>query len=163
MAYKGVPPKDDDARQRRNAPIFDKTPVKWDGIVRGPELPGPYAWCNRTKEWWQMWRESPQAMVMHDSDWESMLETALLHNRLWSNPSGQTPQALTNLTAEIRRRVAAFGATFEDRLKLRMSISSPATEAAEEAQIKADAESAVDYFSKLTQAAAEVERPGESA
>ncbi len=153
MTYRGTPPKDDDARQRRNAPIYDKTQVKWDGITRGPDLPDEYTWCKRTQDWWEMWRTSAQAMVMHDSDWESMLETAMLHNRFWDHECSDT--ARNAIAAELRRRVAAFGATFEDRLKLRMSVDTPHAAMAQEAQIKQDAAEAVNYLERLKKAVAE--------
>lgn len=153
MTYRGTPPKDDDARQRRNAPIFDKTQVKWDGNVRGPELPDDYTWCKRTQQWWEMWRCSAQAMVMHDSDWESMLETAMLHNRFWDHECSDT--ARNAIAAELRRRVAAFGATFEDRLKLRMSVETPHTAMAREAEVANDAKEVVNYLERLNKAVAE--------
>lgn len=159
MPYKGTPPKDDEARQRRNPPIFDKTQVFWDGVRRGPDLPNDkvYRWSMRTTEWWNKWRDSPQAMVMHESDWESMLETALLHNRFWHPDCSDT--ARNALAAEIRRRVAAFGATFEDRLKLRMQIQNNLTEEEMEAQIAKDAAQIVNYADRLNKAVAEEPKP----
>lgn len=148
--------KDDDDRVRRNAPVYDKVPVKWDGLCRGPELPVEHDWCQRTREWWEVWRNSPQSMVMTPTDWELMLESALLHNMLWSPRKNQGAVSVTQLASELRRRVAAYGASFEDRVKLRMSIDSPQTAASEEAEIEQAAAQAVDYASRLVEKAAEL-------
>src|SRR6185369_4297203 len=123
MAINGPRPKADDERERRNAPTFSSTYIKADGRLHGPRLPRGTNWCDRTKEWWEAWRRSPQAMVMTDTDWEFLLETALLHNMLWSPAPTITASekgarvrngavSATQLAAEIRQRVAKFGATF---------------------------------------------------
>lgn len=168
MAISGLPPKHDDERQRRNAPVYKKVPLKWDGQVRGPELPKDIGvtWCPKAKDWWEKWRRSPQSMVMHETDWEEMLITAVLYNEFWlpkfvRNPStkkleqvSKSPAEMKNLAHEIATRLAAYGATYEARLKLRMEIITPLTEAAEKAAIEKDAESAVNYMEMLTKSAA---------
>lgn len=155
-------PKDDEDRLRTNPPVFHKVPVRWDGIQRGPDLPENYEWCERTQEWWAMWRNSPQSMVMLDSDWEVMLETAYLHHMLWRREytlagiekfvGGTTA---VNLASEIRRRVSSFGATFEDRAKLRMSITTPNDGNLDDIEIDNAVDEVVDYASKLAKKAAE--------
>lgn len=45
MAIQGPAPKHEDDRVRRNAPIYDKIQVEWDGQIRGPELPKRWAAC----------------------------------------------------------------------------------------------------------------------
>lgn len=148
--------KDDDDRVRRNAPIYDKIQAKWDGQIRGPELPDDQNWCARTRQWWQTWRSSPQSMVMTPTDWELMLETALLVDMLWApRRSNQGAVSVTQLASEIRRRVAAYGASFEDRMKLRMSIDTPQSAMAQEEEIEQAASSAIDYAERLAQKAAE--------
>jgi hypothetical protein len=163
----GLPPKPDDERNRRNPPIYKTVPVQWDGIVRGPELPKDVGvnWCPRTREWWEKWRCSPQGMVMHATDWEHMLETALLHNELWSpkivlDSNGnlvqvsKTAAEMKGLATEIRSRVAAFGCTYEDRLKLRIEIRTPQSEADRQAEIASAAEEAINYAEMLAKEAA---------
>jgi hypothetical protein len=78
-----------------------------------PDLPDDYDWHPRTREWWEMWKRSPQADVMIESDWSFLLDTALMHDAMWSK--GQW-----TLAAEVRLRVAKFGATPEDRARLRL-------------------------------------------
>lgn len=152
MALRGPAPKPDDERTRRNAPLHSKTNVQWDGITRGPELPEDHQWSKRTREWWDTWRNSPQSMVMTATDWEVMLETALLHTQLWEPWNGKAMGAvsITQLASEVRRRVAAYGATFEDRLKLRMQIETPLDGAApSEQDIQRTAKKVVDYAQRL--------------
>lgn len=156
-------------RIRRNPETYVIDNVEWDGVKRGPSLPRGRTWCVETKRWWDQWRKSPQSMLMTDSDWDFMLDTALLHNMLWSQgeaekfydenrPGGRRPNGAVStvqLAAEIRQRVAKFGATYEDRKKLRMVVSSPALEQMNEDRFSEDADDAVDYAERLLKKAAE--------
>lgn len=139
--------------------------VKADGKLHGPPLPRGIVWCDRTKDWWHAWRKSDNAMLMTDMDWEFHLDTAILHNMLWSppdyssyedgkykRPNGAVSQ--TQLASEIRQRVGKFGATYEDRKKLRMAVDSPMTQQSDEDQIEEEAEAAVDYATRLAEKAA---------
>jgi len=155
MPITGPEPKDDDQRVRRNVPTFDKVVLSWDGLRRGPNLPRDTEWSKATKEWWNAWRNSAQAMVMGETDWETLKEAALVHNMIHQPKTkivdGEVVHVpisateLTNLLAELRRRVAAFGATFEDRKKLRMHIETPSNED----KVLEAAEEVVDYASRL--------------
>ncbi|HEY9369747.1 hypothetical protein [Streptomyces sp.] len=53
---------------------------------------------------------------MIESDWYFLLDTALMHTTMWSK--GQW-----TLAAEVRLRVAKYGATPEDRARLRMQFA----------------------------------------
>lgn len=108
----GPAPKDPARRARRNK---DTVPTSTIQFVRAeqPELPDGIEWHPRTVEWWAMWAESPQAEHFMASDWDFLLDTALMHHAMWSK--GQW-----TLAAEVRLRVAKFGATPEDRARLRM-------------------------------------------
>jgi len=78
-----------------------------------PELPGGTGkWPARTVAWWQMWGDSAQARQFVASDWEFLLETALIHAKFWAGDM--------SLAGELRIRVAKFGATPEDRARLRI-------------------------------------------
>lgn len=114
MAGRGPAPKDPAKRRRRNADPVPATVVAADGQVRGPELPGDVDWPERTRRWWKTWRTSPQAKTLTETDWDFLLDTALLHSRLWRGDA--------KVSAELRLRVAKFGATPEDRARLRMQI-----------------------------------------
>lgn len=127
MAGRGPAPKDPEKRRRRNADPVPQTVVTDDGELRGPELPDfeierdgqlvDFVWPARTVEWWRTWRSAPQAQAFTDTDWSFLLDTALLHARFWSGEA--------SVGAELRLRVAKFGATPEDRARLRMSIGEP--------------------------------------
>lgn len=145
--------KEDADRARKNAPTYPKVPVTWDGMKRGPELPEDRNWCQRTREWWDVWRNSPQSMVMLPTDWELMLETAVLHNMLWNPGKNAGAVSVTQLSGEIRRRVAAYGASFEDRVKLRMEIETPDMLSKEEAFLKDAERTTVNYSERLKKVA----------
>lgn len=53
-----------------------------------------------TMEWWETWRGHPMANTWGATDWDFLIDTALLHAALWS---GDVRQA-----AELRRRTAKF-------------------------------------------------------
>lgn len=149
MSYKGKAPKPDEERVRRNAAVFQRVPVEWDGHVRGPNLPGQYSWSAMTLEWWEEFRRSPQSMVCVDSDWRFLLDTALLVDRYWRDPLNTPIPHLTTLAAEIRRRLGAYGATFDDRLKQRMEIRSPQSAAAEKAEVQQAASRGINYLEMM--------------
>ena len=121
MAGRGPAPKPPDQRARRN-----KDPIALKVIeaepVSQPDLPDG-DWHPRTMDWWRMWGESPLSTEFTANDWSELLDTALIHTAFWS---GDTKQA-----AELRQRAAKFGATPEDRARLRIQFA-----AAEEADEK---------------------------
>lgn len=120
MSGMGPAPKDPSKRRRRNADPISARSLARDNIVRGPELP-PGGWHVRTIEWWEMWRNSPQAIEFTDSDWSFLLDTAILHNLLWQNSTDE--KVVSKVSSELRLRVAKFGATPEDRARLRMQFA----------------------------------------
>jgi len=109
--------RDNDARQS----------VKSDGKLGGYALPDdvlPFdketgarqEWHPQTIRWWNNWRASPQGTrMLTDADWDFLLDTALMHNAMWSN-------GRWDFAAEVRLRVAKFGATPEDRARLKFDI-----------------------------------------
>ena len=126
MAGRGRPPKPTAERRRRNTDAIPGTRVADDGLIRGPELPDGVDWHPQTVAWWQTWRRSPLAQAWFATDWDFLLDTAMLHSRMWSTGS-------LGLAAEVRLRVAKLGATTEDRARLRLSVQAPEMDAAETA------------------------------
>ena len=122
MAGRGPAPKDPAERRRRNKPAVEPVVIQGDGVVRGMDLPPLVEWPEPTRTWWETWRSSAQAATFTDTDWSFLLDTALLHARLWTGES--------SAAAELRLRVAKFGATPEDRARLHMSIEEPEAAAA---------------------------------
>ncbi|MEE8668286.1 MAG: hypothetical protein SOI13_01575 [Bifidobacterium mongoliense] len=83
--------------------------LKWDGVVRGLELPScrpdGKEWLDLTKQYYYSFRVSPQAVKLGtDLDWYSVLDTCLLKDNFFRRPGGV-------LAAEIRARENAFGIT----------------------------------------------------
>lgn len=124
MAGRGPAPKDPSQRRRRNADPVPTVELEADDELRGPDLPIDVLpkneqWHRRTREWWRTWRASPQAQTFTATDWDFLLDTALMHHAMWS--AGRWEFA-----SELRLRAAKFGATPEDRLRLRMKVTDPA-------------------------------------
>jgi hypothetical protein len=117
MGGRGPAPKDPSERRRRNA-APEMAVVAPDDQVRGPELPDGYEWPAATLAWWTTWRESPQAQMFLATDWDYLLDTAVLHAEFWLGDR--------SVEAGLRLRVAKFGATPEDRQRLRFSVGEPA-------------------------------------
>lgn len=116
MAGRGFPPKDAAQRRRRNAaPAV--TVVASDGKVYGPDLPDTYEWPPATITWWKTWRTSPQASKFTETDWSFLIDTAVLHAEFWLGNR--------SVAAELRLRAAKFGATPEDRARLKISVGEP--------------------------------------
>lgn len=116
MSGRGPAPKDPSQRARRNR--ADVTVVESDGGVHGPELPDTYEWPPETRAWWETWRTSAQAKTFTDTDWSFLLDTAVLHAEFWMGKR--------DLAAELRLRAAKFGATPEDRARLKLAVGEPA-------------------------------------
>lgn len=128
MAGRGPAPKDPDKRARRNKdplglrvivaepvaqpdlPEFDVT-VEVDGELSSRR----FRWPEHTRDWWRMWAESPLSADFTSTDWSELMDTAILHARLWSGDH--------RVASELRLRVAKFGATPEDRARLRIQFA----------------------------------------
>jgi hypothetical protein len=83
----------------------------------GPELPETFDWPEATRNWWSTWRRSAQASTFTDTDWSFLLDTAMLHAKFWLGDR--------TLAGELRLRAAKFGATPEDRARLKIEIGEP--------------------------------------
>ncbi len=124
MPGRGPAPKQNDRRARRNS---DPVPLRVISVepIEQPELPtvmvevdgslAEFRWPAVTLDWWRMWAESPLSAEFTSSDWSFLVDTALLHARLW--------MGVTSVASELRLRVAKFGATPEDRLRLRIQFA----------------------------------------
>jgi len=115
MAGMGPRPKDPAKRARSNADPIPAIVLKPKYALQ-PDLPEGFPWPARTVEWWEMWRDSPQAPIFTSTDWDFLLDTALIHADVWGNWN-------LDRLAELRLRVAKFGATPEDRARLRISFA----------------------------------------
>lgn len=74
-------------------------------------------WHKQTVKWWNAWRKSPQATrMLTEPDWQFLLDTALMHHQMWEYGRWE-------LAAEVRLRVQKFGATPEDRARLKVEVA----------------------------------------
>lgn len=126
MPGRGPAPKGSRSRSRDQQV---RETVKSDGLVGGFDLPEgllfnaktgePEEWHPATVAWWEVWRHSPQSTRMvTDADWSFLLDTALMHHQMWKTGRFE-------LSGEVRLRVAKFGATPEDRARLKFDIEVP--------------------------------------
>ena len=111
MAGRGPAPKPANRRARTN--VDPRTTILRYIPAVQPALPDDIEWHPQTCSWWATWADSSQADTFTATDWDFLLDTALMHTCMWSK--GQW-----TLAAEVRLRVAKFGATPEDRARLRM-------------------------------------------
>lgn len=116
-------PNPDAVRRGTHADIVDPLLLGPSQGILGPELPVHIDWHYRTLEWWQTWRGSAQAAHFLDTDWEFMLETAVIHNTFWDDYT--RPSDRIRASTELRNRMAKLGSTVEDRAKLRMRSPKP--------------------------------------
>lgn len=155
MAGVGPTPKDPSQRARRNKATTPQTILRFEH-AEAPDLPTfeievdgdlvEFHWPARTVEWWAMWRASPQSEHFGSTDWDFLLDTALIHARYWR---GDLSQA-----AELRLRVAKHGATMEDRARLRMAFAE--ADEADGGKGSSGSDAAKERYAKLR-----VLRPGE--
>lgn len=128
MPGRGPAPKDPRKRARRNHDPIALRIVEVDPEPQ-PDLPSfdvqvevdgalvsqTFTWPERTREWWRMWADSPLSDDFTSTDWSELLDTALLHARYWKGD--------VKVASELRLRVAKFGATPEDRARLRIQFA----------------------------------------
>lgn len=118
MAGRGSAPKSAGRRARRNQDATPTTILRFEEAPQPElvELPGGEEWCPATRAWWRMWGECPQAEHFSVTDWDFLMDTALIHNDVWGYLN-------LDRLPELRLRVAKFGATPEDRARLRMQFA----------------------------------------
>ena len=81
--------------------------------TKQPKLSADFDWPAETRDWWKMWADSPLSNDFTSTDWSELAITARLHAAV---VTGELKYA-----AELRLRVAKFGATPEDRARLRIT------------------------------------------
>jgi hypothetical protein len=119
MAGRGAAPKTAHQRPRDTKRRIDDKAVRvpdrpYDGPV--PDLEGDF-WHPATLRWWDTWTRSPQAHMFTVTDWAFLEETAYIANAFY--------EGNMSVASELRLRVAKFGATPEDRARLRLQFVPP--------------------------------------
>jgi hypothetical protein len=74
------------------------------------------------KRFWKTWATSPQSSTWAETDWAELEITVKLVDAFFAGDA--------KLAGEIRQRVAKWGATTEDRARLRMTLTPPEDESA---------------------------------
>ena len=115
MAGRGPAPKDPSRRARRNADPIPQTVLRQE-VAKPPALPPELGKHAVVKRWWETWKASPQAEHFGSTDWLFLLETAYIVRAFHVDGD-------MKVAAELRQRVAKFGATPEDRARLRMQFA----------------------------------------
>ncbi|MDQ1016684.1 phage terminase small subunit [Streptomyces afghaniensis] len=111
---RGPAPKDN--AQRRNVhPNAQTLPAE---LQPGRELPkGLGITTPGAKRFWRTWSTAPQTAAWTETDWAELELTTKLVDGLFLGD--------LKLAGEIRQRVAKWGATVEDRARLRMTFQKP--------------------------------------
>lgn len=102
-------------RRARRGTTQDQTILRFEPSEQ-PPLPQAVPWPEETMRWWKMWGESPQSELFSATDWDFLLDTALLHAQLWGDGN-------TGVLSELRIRLAKVGATLADRATLRITLA----------------------------------------
>lgn len=128
-------------------------------LCPAPGLDSRYDFCDKTVEWYWQVAHSPQSKLFADTDWISLEETCILHDRIWNpNTRGNLSHtALVNLMSELRRRTQMWGFTHYDRVQLNLTIETEQTKELEERQIDRAAEQFVNYAERLNKKVAQKE------
>lgn len=115
MAGRGPAAKPDGRRARGNKGKQAET-VFLAETAEQPHLPQHIDWPAPTRDWWISWAIHPMAETFTESDWQFLLDTAMLHAAVWGQ--GDLKQL-----PELRLRVAKYGVTPEDRARLRIQFA----------------------------------------
>lgn len=129
VAGRGPAPKPKGSRARRNKEpqilrIITAQPVEQPSLPvieqvvldeNGKPRKKRFTWPTVTRRWWKMWGESPLSAEYTETDWSFLLDTAYLHALYWKGDF--------RVAGELRLRVAKFGATPEDRARLRIQFA----------------------------------------
>lgn len=117
--------------EQPSLPVIEQVVLDENGKPRKKR----FTWPTMTRRWWKMWGESPLSAEYTETDWSFLLDTAYLHARYWKGD--------VRVAAELRLRVAKFGATPEDRARLRIQF-------AVADNLEDDADSAVDEVTPVS-------------
>jgi hypothetical protein len=120
MPGRGPAPKDPRRRARGNQDPIPTTHVVAEPLapMQLPDdlLPDGDTWHPATLRWWQRWCDSPLAANLPAVDWAELEACAVMHHAFMKKRT-------FNLAAELRLRMAKFGATPEDRARLRIQLA----------------------------------------
>jgi hypothetical protein len=114
LGSRGPAPKENAVRRNEHEYAVKLSPEPQPGR----ELPKGLGICTAgAKRFWKTWSTSPQSATWLETDWTELEITTVLVDQLY--------QGEYKLAGEIRQRVAKWGATNEDRARLRMKLEKP--------------------------------------
>jgi len=120
MAGRGPAPK---GRRSRDRDTPEVTPLEVTDTLSGlplPEgvLPDGEAWHPMTVRFWDALRRFPLLRDEPEIGWMFLIDTALMHHTMWTKGRWE-------FASELRLRVQKYGATPEDRMRLKIKIEVP--------------------------------------
>jgi hypothetical protein len=149
MAGVGRAPSETRSR-KRDADRREKemTAVEDTGELHGPALPegvlpDDEPWHPQTLALWDSLRRSPLLANEPSLGWQFLIDTALMHHTMWTKGRWE-------FASEVRLRVAKFGATPEDRMRLKVKVEPPKKVSAEPLQESAEVTDIRSRRSRLT-------------
>lgn len=121
MAGRGPAPKGRRVRDRANPEFETLIPT---GVLSGRPLPvgalpDGEPWHPQTVAFWDSLRSSPLLANEPELGWQFLIDTALMHHTMWSKGRWE-------FASEVRLRVSKYGATPEDRMRLKIKVETPA-------------------------------------
>lgn len=124
MAGRGPAPKAKRSRDR-DTPELDE--LKVEGVLYGEPLPDGVlpdgeSWHPQTVKWWDSLRRFPLLKTEPEIGWQFLIDTALMHHTMWTKGRWE-------FASELRLRVAKYGATPEDRMRLKIKVETPSSPA----------------------------------
>lgn len=120
MPSRGPHPKPDSDRQRTNEPAFERVDLGSSPVAKdAPKLPRRRSQRAEVREWWDDWTASPQASQFGRTDWRRLLMLVPLVDAYFAAAEAKDAGTLTRIAGELRLQEAKFGATPDDRMRLR--------------------------------------------
>lgn len=119
MAGRGPAPKAARVRDRATVEL-EEIPVT--GELHGPPLPvcpDEGGWHPQTVALWDSLRSSALLADEPELGWVFLIDTARMHHLMW------TRGRWDDYASEVRLRLAKFGATPEDRMRLKVKVTRP--------------------------------------
>lgn len=129
MAGRGPAPKATRSRARdtekRDAQMET---VTGDGELHGKPLPNGVLpdgdeWHPQTLALWNALRRWPLLAEESELGWQFLVDTMLMHHTMWAKGKWE-------FASEVRLRLAKYGATPEDRMRLKVKVETPRDEPA---------------------------------
>lgn len=81
-------------------------------------LPAEQQWHPQTLALWEAIRQLPMMVDETELGWQFLIDTALMHHTMWAKGRWE-------FASEVRLRLAKFGATPEDRMRLKVKVVKP--------------------------------------